>query len=513
MKKGTILASVTLALTSVLFIALRFWRMTDSCLWFDEIFSVHAASMDFQALLRFVAQDLIHPPLSYLLLKIWILAGGETLYWLRLFPVFFSILSLVPLIFLCRALKLNFATTAVAIFWLAANGCLIKYSQEVRMYAPFLFFALMSLWFFARFLNWGKNIWILTFVNILLVYTHYFGWLLVVSEIVAILVLQRIKIRQMLVMLGLTLAAFAPWIFAVWKAAGEIDPNLGQNIGWIAKPYPVTLVQFLLDLIEPFYYQQSSDELASFYYIAVPVLLLVVTAFVLYLIDWKSFAPEEKQNIILFTILMKLPILLVFLASWILPYSIWGTRHLIFVYPMLAILAAIALTRVKPAPVAGVFLGLIFLLFGAAFLLEAKRGTPRYIWCAWENLAASLDRRQAAKIYVFEDVIAYDMWFALRDAGSDFEIIKVNGIEDIPEDKAYFLPRGFDKVRTTDENGIEGERFFVAYRAYLFTEKEAPLRSLVNKGYKIGEPKIFDTNPQATVFNPSLKGFLVEVRK
>src|SRR5215213_4942529 len=177
MKQSGTIASLTLAAVCVVFIVLRFWHLTDSCLWFDEIFSVHAARMDFQNMLWFVAQDLIHPPLSYILLKIWILAGGETLFWLRLFPVFFSMLSLVPLIFLCRALKLNYTTAAVTILFLAVNGCLIKYGQEVRMYSAFLFFALFSMWLFVRFLHLGKNIWILTLVNVLLIYTHYFGWL------------------------------------------------------------------------------------------------------------------------------------------------------------------------------------------------------------------------------------------------------------------------------------------------------------------------------------------------
>lgn len=503
-KGGTIIASVTLALTCAAFIALRFRHLADSCLWFDEIFSVHAASMDFQNLLWFVAQDLIHPPLFYLLLKVWIMAGGESLYWLRLFPVFFSVLSLVPLIFLCRALKLNFGTVAVAVLWLAANGCLIKYAQEVRMYSPFLFFALMSMWFFARFLNWGKNIWILTLVNILLVYTHYFGWLVVLSEIVAILVLQRIKIRQILIMLGVTLAAFAPWIFAVWKAA-EINGNVGQNIGWITAPNLRTLFDTLLDLIEPFYFQHASNEQPAFYLLAIPILLLVLTAFALYLIDWKKLTPEEKQNLLMLTILLKLPVWLVVIASWILPYSIWGTRHLIFVFPAFALLAAIALTKIKPAPVAGIFLGFVCLFFGAAYLLETTRKPPRYIWCAWENLATNLDRGRRAKIYVFEDVIAYDLWFALRDAETNFEIIKVNGVEEIPEDKAYFLPRGFDKVQTTDESGIGGERFYVAFRDARFHEEHPPLKNLIAKGYKLGTPMVYQT--------PGLNGYLVEVWK
>jgi uncharacterized membrane protein len=495
---------IIFALVCAAFIALRFWNLTTSCLWFDEIFSVHAAGMDFQNLVWFVAQDLIHPPLFYILLKFWIMIGGESLFWLRFFSVFFSIISLIPLFFLCRELKLSYSTISLALFFLAANGCLIKYAQEVRMYSPFLFFALFSMWLFARFLHLGKNIWILTIINVLLIYTHYFGWLVVLSEITAIIVLQRIKIRQMLIMFGILLLSFAPWIFAVWKAA-EVNANLGQNIGWIAAPNLATLFQFLFDLIEPFYYQQSSIDQTSIFIITIPLLLLLMTAFTIYLIDWKSESTEEKQNLILLTILTKIPILAALIASWVLPYSVWGTRHLIFVFVPFAILTAIVLTKIKPAAVAGIFLGLIFVLFAGAFYIQTKRGMPVLFECAWENLAQRLDKNTPAKIYVFEDLVAYDMWFALRGAEANFEIIKVDGIEELKEDKAYFLPRGFEKVQKIAENGMTGERFYVAFRDAKFNEKHPPLRNLINKGYKIGEPKVFET--------PGLRGFLVEVWK
>lgn len=512
MKLSEKIGLAALVAVCLAFVAVRFWNLTASCLWFDEIFTVHAAEMDFGNSIWFVAQDLIHPPLSYILLKLWILAGGTSLFWLRFFSVFFAILSLVPLIFLCRELRLNYTTIAVAVLFLAVNGCLIKYAQEVRMYSPFLFFAILSMWLFARFLHLGKNIWLLTIINVLLVYTHYFGWLVVLSEIVSIIVLQRIKIRQMLIMLGILLASFAPWIFAVWKAA-QINANLGQNIGWIGKPDLATIAQFLLDLIEPFYYQQSSIEATSIFMITIPILMLLFMALVIYLVDWKKESEIDRQNLILLGIFTTLPVLAALVASYVLPYSVWGTRHLIFVFVPFAILSAIALTKIKILPLVGIFLGLIFICFGAAFLIQANRATPVYIWCAWENLAANLDKNKPAKIYVFEDLVAYDLWFALRDAEKNFEIVKVNGIEGLVEDTAYFLPRGFETVQKADENGITGERFFIAYRDSSFNELHAPLRNLVKKGYKIGAPIVFDTNPNANSANPSLKGYLVEVWK
>ena len=495
---------IILAIVCACFIAFRFWHLTDSCLWFDEIFSINAAEMDFQNLFWFVAQDLIHPPLFYVLLKVWVSIGGESLFWLRSFPVFFSIITIIPIVFLCRELKLNYSVISFALLFLAINGCLIKYAQEVRMYSLLLCFALFSMWLFTRFLQLGKNIWILTAVNILLIYTHYFGWLVVLSEITAIIILQRIKIRQTLIMFGILLLSFVPWILAIWKAT-QINSNLGQNIGWIERPNLGKLLSFLFNLIEPFYCSPSNVGPNSIFVITIPFLMIIITALTFYFIDWKRESVAEKQTLYLLLIFVKLPILLAFMASWILPYSIWGTRHLIFVFVPMTILVAIALDKIKMPTLKIALISLSLILSAAAFFLQIQRGTPLYIWCAWENLANSLDKNKPAKIYVFEDLVAYSFWFAVHDADKNFQIIKVGGIEDLPEDKAFFLPRGFDKVPTTDENGIEGERFYIAFRDSVYDENHPPLRNLINKGYKISEPKMFETS--------GLKGFLVLVEK
>ncbi len=179
--------ALIIALICGFYVALRFWGMTDSCLWFDEIFSVHAAEHPWDTIISFVAKDLIHPPLFYLLLKLWIPLAGESVFWLRLLPVVFSILALFPFWMLCRELKLKPPAIIVAISLFAVNGSLIKYAQEVRMYSLLLFLSLVSIWLFSRFYFRGKNFWLLTAVNILLIYTHYFGWLVIIAEVVAIL--------------------------------------------------------------------------------------------------------------------------------------------------------------------------------------------------------------------------------------------------------------------------------------------------------------------------------------
>src|SRR5262245_28375550 len=133
--RGISFYRLALIVLIILYIAVRLWRLTDSCLWFDEIFSVHAAEHSWPGLFSFVVQDLVHPPLFYVLLKIWIAVGGETLLWLRILPAFIAFVSIIPFLLICRELELRGSATLLAFLLFAVNGSLIKYSQEVRMYS------------------------------------------------------------------------------------------------------------------------------------------------------------------------------------------------------------------------------------------------------------------------------------------------------------------------------------------------------------------------------------------
>ena len=483
------------------YIAFRFWGMTDSCLWFDEIFSVQAAEHSWDAIIPFVAKDLIHPPLFYVLLKLWIPLGGESVFWLRRLPVIFSILALFPFWMLCRELKLKPAAAIVAMSLFAVNGTLIKYAQEVRMYSLLLCFSLFSIWLFSRFYFRGKNFWLLTIVNILLVYTHYFGWLVIIAEVVAILIAQRIKILRILLMFGVTVAAFFPWIYAIIRFA-EPGPGVEQNIGWIARPGFAGIFEFAFDVIEPFYYQQSSADPSSIFVIAIPLLLLIAAAKIIYLIDYKN--AEEKDAIYLMSVFSVVPLVIAFVASWLLPVSVWGSRHVIVVFEPMIIIIAIFITSIGIKPLRLAFIASIYLLITVAFVVQMRTEKPQFIWCAWKELAKQIPSDQPQTVYVFEDLVAYHFWFATRNNGN-FQIVKINGMLEMTEDKAYFLPRGFEGVRSTTPDEISGERFWIAFRDMKWNEKHPPLNYLTDRGFKFDEPRKIDVN--------GLKAFIVEVKR
>ena len=467
-----------------LYIGFRLWGLSASCLWFDEIFSVHAAQHPWSELFGFVAQDLIHPPLFYILLKIWVAAGGDSLLWLRLFPAVMACAALVPLLLLCRELKFSTLETSTVILLLAVNGTLIKYAQEVRMYSLLFCLACISLWLFAR---WSKreNVSLipLFLCNLLLIYTHYFGCLVVFTEVMIVIWLRRESVGKWLIMCGLWVASFLPWILAIIGAYRQ-SGGLGQNLNWAGRPGLLQLLQFLAALHQPFYFQQvSTDAWVSVF--ALPIFLLCVTAVVF------LFASEEKElfDLKILLVFCAAPLLIAFLASWATPFSVWGTRHLTVVFVPYFLLIAMGLKQMRPAFVRSFCYAILIGFLIPAAVINYARATPVYPWCAWGPLILQVKDTDTPAIYVFEDVVAYELWYTTeRTAPGKFHITLIEDDPDIKEDKAYFLPRGFDGVQKANEESISGEKFWLAVRGIGDDAGHSLWKRLKAKGYKTGAP-------------------------
>ncbi len=224
---------------AAIYIGFRFWDLTGSSLWFDEIFAMRIARLPWSELFPTLAADKTTPPLFYAVLKVWIAIGGESLLWLKLLPFAISVLTLVPFFFLCRELRLSGFGMNLALAMMAPNSFLINYSQELRMYSMLMLFTTVSVWMFVRYVNRLQNIWeniaLLFTANLLLVFTHYFGWLVVGVEAVFLLWLSPRRVAPLMgPALGL-LILFVPWAYMVARVAvNESVPF--SNISWIGPP-------------------------------------------------------------------------------------------------------------------------------------------------------------------------------------------------------------------------------------------------------------------------------------
>ena len=260
---------ILLGLVVLLFVLARLWRLTSSCLWFDEIFSVHVAEHSWATLTHFVAADLVHPPLFYILLKFWIGVGGESLPWLRSFPAITSVAAVGPVVLLGRELNLTRTETTLALLLLGVNGYLIKYAQEVRMYSLLFFLSTCSLWLFVSAVRRESGeakrrlVW-LTAVNLLMIYTHYYGWLMVALQLVTVLLLYRRRVKPFIISFAILVASYIPWLVQIARAYEAA--RFGQNIGWIPRPGVAALIEYVTLLNQPFVFPESSaDNRAIFF--------------------------------------------------------------------------------------------------------------------------------------------------------------------------------------------------------------------------------------------------------
>jgi hypothetical protein len=198
------------------------------------------------------------------------------------------------------------------------------------------------------------------------------------------------------------------------------------------------------------------------------------------------------------------PTAIAFVLSLVLPFSVWGTRHLIGIFVPAAVLAAVVLTSIRKPVLKRSLVTLLLTASAFGLVVHLQRRPGPYIWCGWEQLAGSIPAGTTANVYVYEDLVGYLMWFRLRDR-PDVRIVKVDGVDEIPEDKAYFLPRGFDGVARVSRSEVAGDSFFVAFRDAKFDPRHPPLAEFVSRGYRIGEPFAFET--------PGLRAYLVRVSR
>lgn len=186
---------------AIIFLALvlRLINLNQS-LWLDESISFFAVkNYGFSGLLtKFIVGD-VHPPLYYLLLKLWTSVFGYTEIALRVPSVIAGVLAVYVIY------KIGGKLPAI---FLAINPLAIYYSQEARMYSLAMLFVTCSAYFFLK----KRNKPFLLFF-LLAVYTDYLPWLML-----------PVFLPQSLV----TLVFLLPWLPILWQQL-QASLILAQN--------------------------------------------------------------------------------------------------------------------------------------------------------------------------------------------------------------------------------------------------------------------------------------------
>ena len=220
-----------------IYVDLRLWHIGTYSLWCDEAFSVFVAKQQWRELFRQVVIDRVHPPLFYMMLKLWIGAVGSSLARLRMFSVFFSVLTLLPLWNCMKRVRLSTSLKLALLLAIACNPFLILYSQEVRMYSLLCFLSVWSLDLYLKQNSERASVWFLwAAVNVALVMVHVAGLAVVGCEL-AHAALTRREFRNRFLTCLPALIIFMSWVIAV-RIFSPAPARVLHNVEWIARLTP-----------------------------------------------------------------------------------------------------------------------------------------------------------------------------------------------------------------------------------------------------------------------------------
>lgn len=193
-----------------------FWKFVyidsrDICL--DEPFTIFHAQMDIVSIFKVLTEG-NNPPLFEWILHFWMKLFGTSPKVIRLLPLLFN--SLTPIFLYLTGKKLmNIWSGIIAAGMFIFSTYHFYFGLETRTYSLLAFATSTALFFFISLINEPQRriyFWSLIAANILMIYSHYFGWFVVFVQ--AILCLFYIKekgfIKKMAMVIGTTAILFIP---------------------------------------------------------------------------------------------------------------------------------------------------------------------------------------------------------------------------------------------------------------------------------------------------------------
>ena len=291
----------------------------------DEPFSVFHAQLPVDQIWEILRQG-NNPPLYEIFLHYWIKIFGIVEFAVRFPSLLFNAVTAVFVFSIARR-SFNFNTGLVAALIFTFSNYQIFFAHEARVYALFGMLATISMDLFMRMYasNKPKRLHVILFilVNTLLIYSHYFGFFIVVLQTFLVFSIQTLRVKMLRVYLIMVLISTICYL-----------PN------WLV------LINRFLDSAGNGTWVKSPNEISSIYEMfrqftnAPVVAVIVILLFLSWGIKWllksenKSVSAETKILLIWFFGIF----FLMFFVSYQIPMFI--DRYLIFISAPIVILIA-----------------------------------------------------------------------------------------------------------------------------------------------------------------------------
>lgn len=235
-----------IALLAIVFLGLvlRVYHLAAQSLSGDEAFSFWISTLRLSETVHYAVTIDVHPPLYYFILHYWMLLFGTSAFAMRLLSALFGVLA-IPMIYLVGRQLFNKEAGLVGALILAISPLNVIYSQDARMYSLMVLLGLLSTYFFLRFLQKSNGLVAAAYIlsTTLLLYTHVYGWFVVITQNIWVvaLVLSRnraLRPKSWVTLQVIIVLLFAPWILELISQISKVE-----KAPWIPLPTLTTLTR------------------------------------------------------------------------------------------------------------------------------------------------------------------------------------------------------------------------------------------------------------------------------
>ena len=279
----------------------------------DEPFTIFYAQAGFPALFEMLKTE-NNPPLFFILLHFWIKIFGISAFSVRFLPFLFSVMT-APAIYLTGKQYFTKESGFLASLIFTFSNYHLAFSHEARVYPLFALLTCISMYFFLSLVQNQErksHFYLLILTNVLLIYSHFFGFFVICMQVLSCLVFPDIRKAAKVCLLAQAIVLFfyLPY-FPVFFS------RLFASSGGTWVPPPV--ISDLYTMVWRF----SNVPVVTVFFLG-----MLAAAGVKYFTGWKKplaiLPPAQKVLLVWFF----LPYLSIFLLSYRLPMFL--DRYLVF---------------------------------------------------------------------------------------------------------------------------------------------------------------------------------------
>jgi uncharacterized membrane protein len=411
-----------------------------------------------------------HPPLYYLLLKLWGDNLGYSEVSIRLLSILFSTLTLIVVYKICQLVSKNKNQSLLTVLFLATSPFYIYYSQEARMYSLATLGASLSLWFFLlvlkkdnlnKILPWGS----FSLSLIFLMFSDYVPvFLLPVFFLYALYSKKDLTWWKRFSVSFIPLLVLGLFWIPVVLAQGERGRTLIAILpSWLKVAGGANIKQLIL-VWTKFTLGRISFYPKTFYY------LLITIVSIPFVVAFASSLKKFKENILIWLWLI-IPLFLGFIASFLFPVFIYF--RFLFIIPAFYFLVSMGIFNFKNRLIKVILIVFFLIINLTGWLIYIKDPSQhREAWREAVGFIESKAKDNEIAIFNYPEPFAPYRWYATRLRG-----IGVADSISVHKEKTEELT----KLAIKNKEGI----YYFGYLWELSDPDRVVEKTLISQGFKI----------------------------